>query len=70
MVKFFQRLKQFSDKSTAHHRELLEKYVNYEANIIEQQMAVHHRLDTQTTSVNNYEGIEGIMKYFLKIIMR
>jgi hypothetical protein len=54
--KFFQRLKLLSDKSNAHQRELFEKYVNQEANIIEQQMAVHHRLDT---SINNNENMEG-----------
>lgn len=32
-----------------HHKEIIEKYVSQEAAIIEQQMAVQHRLDT-----NNY----------------
>ncbi len=60
IFKFFERLKAFSEKSHNHHRDLMTKYMEEEANIIEQQMAVQHRLDTQSTtaatvSANKYE---------------
>lgn len=56
--KFFERLKAFSEKSHNHHKNLMTKYMEEEANIIEQQMAVQHRLDNaQTTATaNKFDG--------------
>ena len=55
-LKFFERLNFYSEKSTIHHKEIIAKYMEEEAFIREQQMAVQHRLDTQSTSNNKYEG--------------
>ena len=54
-IKFFERLKLFSDKSSAHHKEIIDKYMNEEAYIREQQMAVQHRLDNQTDGANKLD---------------
>lgn len=43
----------FNEKSYLHQKEIIEKYVSQEAEIIEQQMAVQHRLDTNTDKYNN-----------------
>ncbi len=39
-----------------HHKEILNKYIEEEANIREQQMAVQHRLDLQSNKTSRYEG--------------
>jgi hypothetical protein len=50
------RLKIFNDRSDAHHKEIIKKYLNEEAYIREQQMSVQHRLDTKNYSQNNEAG--------------
>jgi hypothetical protein len=55
-------LKFFSERSNIHQKELLQKYANHEANMIEKQMAVQHRLDTAQTSGENADNsnMEGV----------
>ncbi|CAF0939608.1 unnamed protein product [Brachionus calyciflorus] len=50
---FYERLRLFNEKSYLHQKEIIEKYVSQEAEIIEQQMAVQHRLDTNIDKYNN-----------------
>ena len=48
-------MKLYADKSDAHYKEILSKYLNEEASIREQQMAVQHRLDNQNSDTNKFE---------------
>ena len=51
-----ERLKLFNEKSTVHHKEIMEKYMSEEATIREKQMSVQHRLDTSKNINADNEG--------------
>ena len=72
MNKFLQRLKLLTEKTNAHQKEIFEKYVNQEANMIEKQMAVQRRLDIQSSGNETNENMEGknvcYLIFFLDLI--